>query len=110
MKTFKQKGDTVTLVSAAIIAAGAGILSGAIFGVTQNAAAAGGEVEAVREGVFELPKNSAEAWTVGAKLYWNDTTKVITTTSSGNTLVGAAYAVAANPSAKGLVLLDGAIR
>lgn len=110
MKNFKQKGDIVTLIALAAIGSGAGLLVGSIFGITQNAAAAGEEVEVLREGVFTVPKNSAEAWTVGAKVYWDNTAKVFTTTTTSNTLVGVAYAVAANPSATGTVLLDGAIR
>lgn len=36
-------------------------------------------------------KTTGEAWAFGAALYWNDTTKKFTTTSSGNTLC--AYAL-----------------
>jgi predicted RecA/RadA family phage recombinase len=38
-------------------------------------------------GVWGIDKTTTEAWTVGAALYWNNTTKKLTTTSSGNTLV-----------------------
>lgn len=110
MKNFKQSGDTVTLIAAAAVASGAGILVGSIFGIATNAAAIGEEVEAKRKGVFTVAKNSAEAWAVGDKVYWDDTAKVFTITNTTDTLVGAAYAVAANPSATGTVLLDGAIR
>ena len=110
MKNFKQKGDTVTLIAAAIVAAGSGVLVGSLFGIATNSAAAGAEVEVVLEGVFTVAKNSAEAWTVGAKVYWDDTAKVFTITNTSDTLVGVTYAVAANPSATGTVLLDGAIR
>jgi predicted RecA/RadA family phage recombinase len=110
MKNFKQSGDTVTLIAAAAVASGAGILVGSIFGIATNAAAIGEEVEAKRTGVFTVAKNSAEAWAVGDKVYWDDTAKVFTITNTADTLVGAAYAVAANPSAIGTVLLDGAIR
>lgn len=110
MKNFKQSGDTATLIAAAAVASGAGILVGSIFGIATNAAAIGEEVEAKRTGVFTVAKNSAEAWAVGDKVYWDDTAKVFTITNTTDTLVGAAYAVAANPSAIGTVLLDGAIR
>lgn len=109
MKNYQQKGDIVTLIAPAALASGVGVLVGSIFGITQNAAASGAEVEALRQGVFTHAKNSAEAWTVGDKVYWDNTAKVFTTTVGTNTLVGAAYAVAANPSATGTVLLDGAI-
>ncbi len=47
---------------------------------------------------------------MGAAVYWDNTNFVFTTTSSGNTLVGAALAAAVNPSATGTVLLDGTVR
>jgi predicted RecA/RadA family phage recombinase len=67
-------------------------------------------VQIARRGVFTHAKTSAQAWTQGAKIYWDDSNKVFTTTASGNTLVGAAVLAAANPSATGTVLLDGALR
>lgn len=42
--------------------------------------------------VSDADKTTAEAWAVGAKIYWNNTTKKFTTTASGNTLCG--YAIA----------------
>lgn len=109
MKNFQQKGDVVTLIAPAILASGVGVLVGSLFGITTNAAASGAEVEVLREGVFTVAKNSAEAWAVGDKVYWDDTAKVFTITNTADALVGVAYAVAANPSATGTVLLDGAI-
>lgn len=110
MKNFKQPGDMVTVAAPANVASGAGVLVGSLFGIATNTALSGADVEIKRTGVFEHAKNSAEAWTVGAKVYWDDTNKVLTTTATSNTLVGVAAAVAANPSALGTVLLDGAVR
>lgn len=109
MKNFKQKGDVVTLMAAVAVASGVGILVGSLFGITTNAAAAGTEVEVLREGLFAVAKNTAEAWTVGVKVYWDNTAKLFTIVLVGNTLVGVATEAAANPSAIGTVLLDGAI-
>jgi len=53
-------------------------------------------------GVFEVPKTSAQAWTVGAKIYWTAGGEA-TTTATANTLIGIAVAVAANPSDTGQV-------
>ena len=61
-------------------------------------------------GVVEHAKVSAQAWTEGVKIYWDDSAKLFTTTSGGNTLVGVAAEVAANPSALGKVRLDGVAR
>jgi predicted RecA/RadA family phage recombinase len=50
---------------------------------------------------------SAQAWTAGALVYWDDTAKLFTTTSTSNTLAGVAVAIAANPTATGRVRLNG---
>lgn len=110
MKNYVQPGEHLTLTMTAAVASGAGVLIGTIFGVAQGNAAEGEQVVLVRRGVFDLPKLAAQAWTAGAKIYWNDTDKVCTTVASGNTVIGAAVEAAANPSAVGRVLLDGMIR
>jgi predicted RecA/RadA family phage recombinase len=57
-----------------------------------NSAGAGESNEHVFQSeVSDAPKASGEAWAVGAKLYWNDTTKAFTTTAAGAVLCG--YAV-----------------
>lgn len=110
MKNYIQSGENITLTMITDVLSGMLVMIGAIFGVAQGDALTGAPCVLVRKGVFELAKTSAQAWTVGAKLYWDDTNKLVTTSSSGNTLIGTAVEVAANPSATGLVLLDGAIR
>lgn len=109
MKNFVQEGDILTVTAPAAILSGAGVQIGAIFGIAQTDAASGTPVAIKRKGVFTHAKTSAEAWTIGAKIYWDATNKVFTTTASTNTLVGTAAAAASNPSATGTVLLDGAI-
>lgn len=110
MKNYVQPGENITLAAPYDVAAGAGALVGTVFGVAQDTVTSGNDVVLVRRGVFDLAKTSAQAWTVGAKIYWDDTNKVCTTTATSNTLIGAAVAAAANPSATGRVLLDGAVR
>lgn len=110
MKNYIQPGEHITLTMPAAVTSGAGVLVGAIFGVAQSHAAENQQTVLVRRGVFELPKTAAQAWTVGAKIYWNDTDAVCTTAASGNTLIGAAVEAAPNPSPTGQVLLDGVIR
>ena len=110
MKNYIMPGEHITLPAPHAVASGAGALTGSIFGVAQGAALAGEEVVFVRRGVFELAKVAAQAWTVGVPLYWDDAAKLVTSVDTDNTLIGAAVAVAADPSDTGLVLLDGAIR
>lgn len=104
MKNFIQPGRTVTVPAPADVAAGAGVLVGALFGVAAFTALSGADVEISTEGVYELPKTSAQAWTVGALIYW--TGSAATTTATDNTLIGHALKAAANPSATGIVRLS----
>jgi predicted RecA/RadA family phage recombinase len=106
---YISSGDTVTLTAPYAVASGAGVLVGSLFGVATATAAISTAVEAKTSGVFLLAKTSAQAWTVGAKVYWDDTAKVVTTTSTDNTLIGCAMAVAANPSSTGYVRLNGTV-
>ena len=110
MKTFIQPGENLTVPAPYDRLSGEAMLVGTVVGVAQEDVESGDDVVMVRRGVFEHAKTSAQAWTVGAKIYWDDTARVFTTTASGNTLCGAAVEAAANPSATGKVLLDGAIR
>lgn len=109
MKNYLQAGLNVTVVAAAATLSGAGVLIGFMFGVASSDAAIGEEFVLVRTGVFTLPKLDAQAWTVGAKIYWDSGADECTTVALGNTLIGMAHAVAANPTATGEVLLPGVI-
>lgn len=109
MKNFVRNGNSIPVTATAALTSGQGVLTGALFGVSSGAAAIGETVEVAVVGVFDLPKTSAQAWTVGAKVYWDSANAVATTTASGNTLIGAAFAPAANPSAIGRVRLNGTV-
>ena len=101
------QGDNLTLPAPYDVSSGGGVLIGAIFGIASCDAASGDDVVIATRGVYSMPKTSAQAWTVGAKIYWDDTAKVATSVSTSNTLIGVAMAVAANPSAAGQVRLNG---
>lgn len=106
MKNFIANGEHVTVLAPYAVSSGGGALVGSLFGVAVNDAANGAEVVLATRGVFEMAKADSQAWTVGAKIYWDNTNKVCTTTASGNTLIGTAYEAVA--STAGLVL--GAVR
>jgi predicted RecA/RadA family phage recombinase len=109
MKNFIQPGESLTIPAPADTLSGAGVSAGVLFGVAQHDALSGDDLSIATVGVFDLPKTSAQAWTVGAAIYFIPTTKLCTTaTTSGNLLIGTAAAVAANPSAAGTVRLNGA--
>lgn len=107
MKNYIQPGANLTVVAPADVTSGAGVKVGVLFGVAQGDALSGADVVICAEGVFELPKTSAQAWTVGAAIYWTGSA-CTTATTAGNLLIGVAVAAAANPSATGIVRLNGA--
>ncbi|WP_313194519.1 DUF2190 family protein [Shinella zoogloeoides] len=108
MRNYIQPGDTVTVTAPYDVASGAGCLVGTLFGIAAYSAKSGEEVEIKTSGVYEHAKTSAQAWaTVGLAIYWDNTNKVFTTTATDNTLVAKNLAVAANPSATGVVRLNG---
>lgn len=109
MKNYVQDGDFLTLVAPHDCASGAGALVGSLFGVATGNVASGAEGEFSTTGVYDLAKVAAQAWTVGAKVYWSAADKLCTTTATGNALIGAAVAATANPSGVGRVRLNGAV-
>lgn len=101
-------GDIVTLVATETTLSGDGVLNGLLFGVAITDAGSGDNVECKTTGIWRLPKVSAQAWTVGQQIYWDDGNDRCTTVDN-NVPIGAAVAVAANPSATGLVRLTGQV-
>ena len=110
MKTFQARGDIVTLTADRAMAQGDGLLNGAIFAVATDAAANGAAVECKRDGIFTITALNTDTGTVGTKMYWDNTNRRVTTTSAGNTLVGALMAAKTNGQTTATVLLDGVIR
>ncbi len=91
MKNFVSSGNTLAITAAvAAITSGSGVLAGAIFGVAAGDIALGAEGTINLTGVYDLPKAASQAWTVGAKVYWDDTAGRCTTVATDNTLIGVA--------------------
>ena len=109
MKNFVAVGNILTLPAPAALTSGQGALIGSIFGVAQKDASNGEDVAILVTGVFELPKAASQAWTVGAKVYWDNAAKNTTTTVAGNTLIGVAVAPVGGTAAAtiGQVRLNG---
>lgn len=108
MKNYIQAGDVLTVPAPAAVLSGAGVLVGSLFGVACANAASGADVELQTTGVFEMPKATGAAWTIGQRLYWDDTAKNMTGTASTNKLVGIAVLAAASGDTVGIVRLSGA--
>jgi predicted RecA/RadA family phage recombinase len=99
MKNFVQPGKTITLAAPYDVVSGNGLLVGSIFGVASADALTGAEVETALTGVFDLTKAPSQAWGVGDKIYWDDSTNVATKTVAGNTLIGVAVQAVAGGAA-----------
>ena len=96
MKNYVQPGNAITLTAPYAVTSGDGLLVGAIFGIAAGAAALGEPVETALAGVFDITKVGSQAWTVGAKVYWDDTNKRCTTVATDNTLIGVAIEAVAS--------------
>lgn len=108
MKNYVQDGRQLTVPAPYAVASGVGCLVGSLFGVTVGAAAINDPVEIQTDGVFIMAKATGAAWTVGARIYWDDAAKNCTTTASTNKLVGVAAAAAASGDTTGNVRLTAA--
>lgn len=87
MKNFLGHANDQMLTAPVAVASGGGALVGAIFGVAKVNIAAGQRGPFCLTGKFEFPKD-ANAIAEGARVYWDNTAKVVTATAAGNTLIG----------------------
>ena len=104
MKTFIQTGDIIEVIAPADVKSGDIVEVGKLAGIACTDALSGAKVNIKTTGVFTVKKVSAQAWTVGAPVYV--ASGEATTTASTNTPLGHALAIAANPSATGVVRLS----
>lgn len=107
MKNYVQKGENLTIAAPYDVTSGGFLKSGLIVGVASGDALSGADVDVVTVGVFDLPKVSTDVFAVGAAVYWDNTAKLMTSTTSGNTKIGVAVVAAANPSGTVTVRLNG---
>lgn len=93
MRNYLGKADDQLFTAPYAVASGAGALIGATFGIAKVAIAQGQRGPFSLTGKFELPKD-ANAIGEGVRVYWDNTNKVVTATSTNNTLIGVATAAA----------------
>ena len=108
MKNFIQPGKMIGIIAAADTLSGACVKTGVLFGVAAHDALETEPLEIAVDGVFQLPKATGSAWTVGAAIYWNGTACTVATTA-GNLLIGCAVIAAASGDGVGTVRLNGAV-
>jgi predicted RecA/RadA family phage recombinase len=98
MTNYIQEGKTITVTAPAAVTSGQYVTVGAIRGVAAYDAAQGGAVEVETEGVFTLPKVTADAVAAGDLIYWDAVAGKVTNTAGtgAKPLVGVAIAAAGN--------------
>lgn len=106
-RNFIGEGEAVDLPAPYAVTSGSGALIGSLFGVALNNYALNDMGVFGTCGIWELKKTSAQAWTVGQKIYWDNTAKEATNVVGTNTLIGVAVLAAVNPSPVGRVRLNG---
>lgn len=99
MQNFRQNGDVLDLVAPYDVAAGKGAKVGSLFGYAKSDVLSGATGQFVVEGVVkDAVKVGSEAWAVGDKLYWDDSNKRLTKTSTAGMCVGYAGSVVGSGS------------
>lgn len=104
---FVQPGKNIDLTApTGGVTSGVGVLIGRLFSVALQTVAAAAAFVGTIVGVWSLAKTSAQAWSVGDPIFWDNTNKrADNTPTAGFRLIGVCTEAAANPSSTGKVLL-----
>ena len=108
MKNFVQPANVCTFTAPA-----GGVVSGNLYqigkfiGVATATIAAGLKFEMQLEGAVSVNKVAAEPWTEGMLVYFNTGSGLATSTTGTTVLVGGSLGVFANPTAQGVIRLNG---
>lgn len=105
MNNFVQDGDVISVTAPYALTSGQGCLVGSLFGIAVKDYGNGAAAEIRRDGVFDVTALSTDTASQGAKLYWDNTNRRLTTTVSGNTLVGVATVAKTSGQTTARVLL-----
>jgi predicted RecA/RadA family phage recombinase len=107
-KNYVQPGDVLEFVApTGGVVSGTCVKIGDLLVLALETKAQTEKFRGLRNGVIDHAKLSAQAWTEGQQVNWDDTNKRFTTVTTGNFRAGVAAAVAANPTATGKVVLSG---
>ena len=110
MINFIQPGNAITAVAPYQRNTGQGaLLGGSLFGVAVDTVASGATGVFWTEGVYELTKLSgtAESFTLGKRVFWDDTNKRLTVVSTSNVCVGVVTEAAATDAVVARIKLGG---
>lgn len=100
-KNFIQNGDVIHITAKQAVKSGELVLIGDLATVAITHLAQGETGAMSVAGVWEVAAKSSDNITQGAKVYWDDSEKVVTTTKGSNKAVGIAWTD--SPSSVGTV-------
>ena len=92
MRNFVQPGDSLAVAVPYVggVSAGQGVLVGALFGIAAVDGVQNATIECQTAGVFDITKEPSLAITAGARVFWDNTNRRITTSATSNFQVGIA--------------------
>lgn len=96
MNNYVQRGDALVVTAPYAVSAGGGVQVGsALFGVAVDAASSGATNLVIRtEGVFDIAKATTQAYAAGARVFWDNSGKTLTSLTTGNIEAGVVIAAA----------------
>ena len=103
---FYQDGERIDIVQSGDIDSGDIVVIGELIGVQTNQIKKDEKGSVAVSGVFQVVKKSADTFTAGQKVYWDNTLKQATSTASGNTLMGLTVAQAGASDSNVLVKIN----
>ncbi|MEG1799841.1 MAG: DUF2190 family protein [Synergistaceae bacterium] len=96
MKNYVSKGEVIKATLSSAVTSGSAVLIGDTLAIACGTYGANEAGEYLISGIVTVPATSTDTFTVGGKVYWDDTNKKITTTSTSNKQAG--IYIAANGS------------
>lgn len=104
---FVQPGEVIDYTAGANKTSGQPVLIGTKLGVCLADIANGSTGPVAVSGVYTVTKLTADVVTQGAALYWDNANSRLTTTASGNTYAGFAFAAASGSVSTVNIKLNG---
>lgn len=104
---FVQPGEVIDHVASGAKTSGQPVLIGTKLGVCLADIANGSTGPVAMSGVYTVTKLTADVVTQGAALYWDNANSRLTTTASGNTYAGFAFAAASGSVSTVNIKLNG---
>ena len=87
-------GDRTELTSPYAVTSGQGMLVGTLFGVALSSVAISTPVAVAHVGIWDITKEPSLAISAGARVFWDNANRRVTTTTTSNVCIGHATVAA----------------